>query len=228
MKKIHLLLLAILLSCGAGSAQYRKTVSILGDSYSTYDGFIPKENISWYFDNPQQGNDVNTVTQTWWHRFIAENGYRLCVNNSYSGTTVCNTGYRKEDCSDRSFIARMDNLGCPDVIFIFGGTNDSWAGSPVGEFQYGGWTKETLYNFRPALAYLLDHMTKRYPNTEIYFILNTGLKDVISESVKTVCGHYGVDCIELTGIDKIAGHPSVKGMRQISSQLKAYIEAHRR
>lgn len=24
-------------------------------------------------------------------------------------------------------VSRMKNLGCPDVIFVFGGTNDSWA-----------------------------------------------------------------------------------------------------
>lgn len=220
MRKLHLLLLAVLLSCGAGSAQYKKAVSILGDSYSTYEGYIPTGNWSWYFNNPQQGNDVNDVTLTWWHMFITENDCRLCVNNSFSGATVCNTGYNKEDYTDRSFISRMDNLGCPDIIFIFGGTNDSWAGSPLGEFQYSGWTKETLYSFRPAMAYMLDHMKKRYPNVDIHFLLNTGLKESIDESVKTICRHYGVDCIELHDIDKIGGHPSVRGMEQINAQIK--------
>ena len=110
MRKLHLLLLAVLLSCGAGFAQYKKAVSILGDSYSTYEGYIPTGNWSWYFNNPQQGNDVNDVTLTWWHMFITENDCRLCVNNSFSGATVCNTGYNKEDYTDRSFISRMDNL----------------------------------------------------------------------------------------------------------------------
>lgn len=228
MKKFYLLLLAVFLSCGFGSAQYRKSVSILGDSYSTFEDYIePAANVSWYFNNPQKGNDVNDATLTWWHMFIKDNGYRLCVNNSYSGATVCNTGYRKEDYSDRSFITRMNNLGCPDIIFIFGGTNDSWAGSPIGEYQYGGWTKESLYSFRPAMAYMLDHMVKRYPNVEIYFLLNCDLKEEINESVKTICGHYGVDCIELKGIDKIAGHPSIKGMKQITGQINAYINGGR-
>lgn len=225
MKKLQLLfLLAILLSCGTSSAQYRKCVSILGDSYSTYEGFIPSGNWSWYFNTPQQGNDVNDVSLTWWHKFITENGYRLCMNNSFSGATICHTGYRKEDYSDRSFITRMDNLGCPDILFIFGGTNDSWAGVPLGEYQYGGWTKENLYNFRPAMAYMLDHVKKRYPNVEIYFLLNTGLQDAIDESIKTICKHYSVDCIELFDIDKIGGHPSIKGMEQINAQIKDYLK----
>ena len=58
------------------------------------------------------------------HKFIKENNYRLCVNNSFSGATICNTGYNQADYSDRSFITRMDKLGCPDIIFIFGATND--------------------------------------------------------------------------------------------------------
>ena len=71
----------------------------------------------------------------------------------------------------------MDKLGCPDIIFIFGATNDCWAGSPLGDYKYEGWTKEDLYTFRPAMAYLLDHMIDRYPNVEIYFLLNSGLKE---------------------------------------------------
>lgn len=72
-----------------------------------------------------------SVRNTWWHQFIKENNYRLCVNNSFSGATICHTGYRSEDYSDRSFITRMKALGCPDIIFIFGATNDYWAKSPL-------------------------------------------------------------------------------------------------
>ena len=228
MKKICLFFLLSLLACTHSFAQYKKSVSILGDSYSTYEGYIPAGNVPWYFDATQQGNDVNDVTLTWWHKFISGNGLRLCMNNSYSGATVCNTGYDKKDYSDRSFITRMSNLGDPDVIFIFGGTNDSWAGSPLGEYQYGKWKKEDLYKFRPAMAYMLDYMTKRYINVDIYFLINTELKEEIDESVKTICKHYGVEYIELQDIDKIAGHPSVKGMQEISRQIEAYMAAARK
>lgn len=95
-----------------------------------------------------------SVRNTWWHQFIKENNYRLCVNNSFSGATICHTGYRSEDYSDRSFITRMKALGCPDIIFIFGATNDYWAKSPLGEYQYADWSKKDLYSFRPAMAYM--------------------------------------------------------------------------
>ena len=65
-----------------------------------------------------------------------------------------------------------------------------------------------------------------YPNVEIYFLLNDGLGNEITESVRTICKHYQIDCIELKGLDKMSGHPSVKGMKQISEQVKAYMAAH--
>ncbi len=202
-----------------------KTVSILGDSYSTFEGFItPKSNYTWYNAAPDYKNtDVNSVRQTWWHRVITDNGWRLFVNNSFSGSTVCFRGYHGSDYRDRSFIARMDNLGCPDIIFIFGGTNDSWAGVPVGEYRYDGISEADLYTFRPAMAYMLAYIKDRYPNTEIYFLLNDGLRDDISSSVKTVCRHEGVPCIELRGIDKKSGHPTIKGHGQIASQVNQAI-----
>lgn len=222
MKKSYYLLLLILCYCSVSFAQSLKSVSILGDSYSTFQGYLhPDTNSVWY---PRQQTDVTSVKQTWWHQFIKENNYRLCINNSFSGATICNTGYRKDDYSDRSFITRMDNLGCPDVIFIFGATNDCWAGSPLGDYQYEEWKKEDLYQFRPAMAYMLDHMIDRYPNVEIYFLLNSDLKEEFNESVKTICKHYHVDCIELHDIDKKSGHPSIKGMRQINDQIKEFLE----
>jgi hypothetical protein len=117
----------------------------------------------------------------------------------------------------------MDELGCPDIIFIFGATNDCWAGAPLGEYKYDGWTKEDLYQFRPAMAYMLDHMIDRYPNVEIYFLLNSGLKEEFNGSVRAICKHYGMDCIELHDIDKQSGHPSVKGMEQICDQIENFI-----
>ena len=226
MKKITLTILAVLMA-GIAVAQ-TKAVSILGDSYSTYEDFVtPSTNELWYYaKNSDQKTDVKDVRQTWWHQLIKENGWRLAVNNSYSGATISYTGYDGNDYSPRSFNTRMDNLGQPDIIFIFGATNDSWAGSPIGDFKYEDIKKADLYEFRPALAHMLRWMTDRYVNTEIYFILNTELKDEINTSVKTICAHYGVPVITLTEVDKISGHPSVKGMRQIADQVNSFLKSN--
>ena len=225
MRKLSLLLLTVLFASFANAQT--KSVSVLGDSYSTYEGFVtPSTNELWYYaENPEAKTDVKNVRQTWWHQVIKENGWRLCVNNSYSGATISYTGYDGNDYSARSFNTRMDNLGQPDVIFVFGATNDSWAGSPVGDYKYEGITYGDLYQFRPALARMLQWMTDRYVNTEIYFLLNDDLRDEIDESVKTICAHYGVPVIELVGIEKLSGHPSVKGMRQIADQVNDFLKS---
>ena len=66
------------------AAQSRKSVSVLGDSYSTFEGFVePATNELWYYARPKQKQtDVNDVKQTCWHLFIKEHGYRLEKNNS--------------------------------------------------------------------------------------------------------------------------------------------------
>lgn len=222
--KTRLLIFTFLLACLSAGAQ-TKTVSVLGDSYSTFESYLtPKTNLVWYdLKHAANKTDVEHVTQTWWHQLILKNGWKLCVNNSYSGSTICNTGYDGNDYSDRSFITRMDNLGCPDIIFIFGATNDSWAGAPLGEYQYDNIRPNQLWYFRPALAYMLAWMKDRYMNTELYFILNNELKQEINESVNIICEHYGVPVITLRDIDKKSGHPSVKGMGQIATQIQEVI-----
>ena len=218
--KRQLLVLALLLTCTLSGAQ-KKAVSVLGDSYSTFEGYVtPDTNEMWYYAQGERGRtDVLDVSQTWWHQLIKKQGWKLCVNNSYSGSTIGYHGYSGNDYSKRSFLTRMSNLGDPDIIFIFGATNDSWAGEPVGEYQYENLSKANFWTFRPAMARMLEWMTNRYVGVDIYFLLNDGLRDEINESVKTICQHYGVKCIELKEIDKKSGHPSVKGMQQIAEQI---------
>lgn len=220
MKRVVIFLFGII-ACMGMQAQSKRSISILGDSYSTFKGYVvPDTNAVWYPQKPEN-NDVQDIRQLWWHQLIREHGYRLCQNNSFSGATICNTGYDKEDYSDRSFCTRLWYLGDPDIILMFGGTNDSWAHSPIGDYQYGDWEKSDLYKFRPAIAYLLAKLQNRYPGTEIYVIINTELGDDVTSSMKTVCDHYNVRYIELKDIEKQWGHPSQKGMKAIADQVAA-------
>lgn len=203
------------------SAQTRVKVSILGDSYSTFYGYVtPASNLCWYgVPGEKKENDVLRVEDTWWHRLAAAQGWEIERNNSYSGSTVCNTGYDKADYSDRSFVTRMDSLGSPDIILIFGGTNDSWAGVPIGRYQYAHWAKANLYSFRPAFCHLLDYVTRYYPNARVFNITNTELSPEITESMAEICRYFRVVNIRLKDIDKQWGHPSVKGMESIAYQV---------
>lgn len=207
------------------SAYAQLKVSILGDSYSTFYGYVqPETNLCWYgVPGEKKENDVTKVEQTWWWCLTDSVTYVLECNNAYSGATVCNTGYERADYSDRSFITRMDDLGNPDIILVFGGTNDSWAGAPLGDFKYSQWTKDDLYDFRPAFCYMMDYLLSHYPNAMVFNITNTELSTEITASMDSICRHYGVSNIVLHDIDKQWGHPSVKGMQSICSQVRAVI-----
>ena len=241
LKVITLICLTLLpLGRSGGGLIFAQKVSILGDSYSTFDGYISNDtNAIWYFKSESpyrnKNNDVTKVEDTWWHQLIyGTKGFSLEVNNSFSGATICYSGYKKgneprvpiaglqdyRDYSNRSFVNRTNTLGNPDIILVCGGTNDSWAGSPIGNYVYGNWTTEQLYYFRPAMAKMLYDLKGNYPTAKILFILNSELRESINESVHAICKHYGVTCLDLKDIEKQAGHPSVKGMTEFSRQVR--------
>lgn len=226
MKHIRIILAVVLaISCSDINAQTKdtKTFSILGDSYSTFRGYISEEYISWYSTTARDNNDVTSVEETWWYMFAKENGYELRLNESFSGTTICNTGYKGVDYSEKSFIKRMYKITAdiPDLIIIFGATNDSWANSPIGELKYKDWSASDLYSFLPACCFMLDHLTTVAKDSQIIFIINTDLKEEITTGIIEACNHYGVQSLRLTDIEKKSGHPSIKGMIQICNQLTA-------
>ena len=221
MKKILLLFLLIPMLVGA---QNRLRISILGDSYSTFQGYIPDGNEAWYYTPVDTSRtDVDNVTQTWWWQVINQAGCLIEKNDSYSGATVSYHGYNNEDYSPRSFITRLPRLGSPDVILIFGGTNDDWAGAKLGEYQYDNFAHADFFTYRPALAYLLQQAKERYPNVKIFFIINSELKNDLVESTKVICRHYDIPFIELKDIDKKQNHPTVKGMKSIAQQVLEFI-----
>lgn len=163
-----------------------KTFSVLGDSYSTFVGAVtPDTNYVWYTPQELEHNctDVDSVSQIWWSIVADSLHMNLLQNNSFSGATVCNRGYNGDDYSDRSFITRQDNLPTSDYIFIFGGTNDSWAGAPVGTYDFDCFDADSLYTFRPAMALLLSRLKAAQPNAQIFVLINSQLRSEITESL---------------------------------------------
>lgn len=229
MKKILALAIFAVLTL---SAQAQLKVSILGDSYSTFEGMMePSWNKIWYFPEnstvSKPNNDVTLVSQTWWYQVTEQMGYKLEKNNSFSGATICYSGYKRpgesSDYSDRSFIGRAGDLGHPDVILVCGGTNDSWSGAPVGEYKWKKWTNEDLYTFRPGMAKMCSELKTLYPQARIVFILNSELRDDINESVHTICRKYHIECLDLHDIDKQGSHPSIAGMKEFARQVVEFL-----
>ena len=201
--------------------------SVLGDSYSTFEGYVdPETNDVWHY---YENIGVTSVEQMWWHKLATTMGWVMDKNNSFSGSLVCN--YREFNGGDyyapHSFIRRMDNLYDSDVIFILGGTNDVWQDAPFGDYVYSDWTDEQLCAYRPALAYMFDYLKCRYPHSKIYFLVETdprpgGITEETRlnfiESTHHIANHYDVECIDLT-IHKDWGHPDIEGQGNIASQV---------
>lgn len=207
-------------------------VMIFGDSYSTYRYYIPEDYPTFYADEPFKPTDVNRVEQTWWHQLFTYAGANLIQNNSWSGSTICYTGYGGANCSrTSSFIYRLRKLKDEgffesnpiDSVFVFGGTNDSWCGAPTGEPKYGDWEESDLFFSLPAASCFLSELKEALPEAKIVVIINTNLKKALAEVFKESCTRLGLTFVELQDIDKTSGHPTVLGMSQIAQQIKETI-----
>ncbi len=209
-----------------------KNILIIGDSYSTFEGYNP-DGYEMYYTG-ERGTDIKTVDQTWWHRFVSKTGVNLVLNDSWSGSTVCYTGRKNPEYAYRSsFVNRMNLMfkedffkkNDVDTVFIFGGTNDSWLDTtPLGEAEFDNISEEDLYSTLPAICYMIKRLSEELPKIKIYFIINTELDEMIVKTVKLASEHFGTSFIELQNIDKIDGHPTVKGMTEICDQVIGGLE----
>ena len=197
-------------------------ILIFGDSYSTFAGYIPEGYAVYY---PRE--DVSEVSKTWWDMLAHETGSEIVMNNSWSGSTICNTGYNGDCSKSSSFIYRLTKLmeegffskNRIDRVFVFGATNDSWTGNAPGELIFDRWTEEDLKLVLPGISYFLNKLLEAVPKEKIHFIVNTDLREEISEGIVKICDHYQVPYTVLSNIEKINGHPTCQGMISIKNQL---------
>lgn len=206
-----------------------RNILIIGDSYSTFEGYIPEGFAPYYTRVTERITDVTDVSLTWWHKLAEETGSKIVLNNSWSGSTLCHTGYDGKDTSKTSsFLHRIDVLSengffkteKVDTVLVFGGTNDSWANSPLGALSFGEKSAEELYSFLPAVCHLIEQLKKELPRAEIALLINTDLKPEIAEGIREAAEHYGVRYVKFEEIDKSQGHPTAKGMEQIKDKIK--------
>ena len=203
-------------------------VVIIGDSYSTFVGYIPEGYSYWY---PQGGGggaetDVEEVSDTWWYKLMRETGSTLVLNDSYSGSTVCST--ERSQIPGTHFNLRVDRMvrdgffkeNKIDTIFVFGGTNDSWIDSPIGNVKYDGITEDDIRFVLPAFSALIQKLRAASPSSRIIPLINTDLKDKIAGGFEEICRHFGLTYVRFDVIDKLSGHPSRKGMEQIKEAVK--------
>ncbi len=104
-------------------------------------------------------------------------------------------------------------------MFVFGGTNDNWIGTPLGPIMFSNWQKQDLYSVMPAVTYLFTIIKEELPLAKIFCIINTELNPELVTGFKIACEHYGITAIELKNIEKQNCHPTVEGMKTIKNQI---------
>lgn len=210
----------------------KNNIFIMGDSYSTYGGYIPKGYHFYYSDERNEEPIVNGVEKTWWNKLASESNFNIILNDSFSGSTICNT-VRETLTVDSSFISRIDKYIAEklfdenkiNTMFIFGGTNDSWIDAPIGKLKYSDWTDDELKCVLPAFCYLISRAKEVVD--DVIVIINTDLKEEITKGFMEACEKNKIKCLSLKEIDKQNGHPTELGMSQICEQIMDFLQKNK-
>ncbi len=143
-----------------------KFFSIIGDSISTFEGYVPQGYPCFYTNANRCFTGVYSTKETWWGRVLEHFGAQLLVNNSWSGSYVCNAECCETDsygCSDARACG-LDAEGItPDCVIVYIGTNDRGAGFPLTSDD-----KEDLSVFENAYRTMLAKIKRKYPRAEIW------------------------------------------------------------
>jgi len=154
----------------SGDGRTADSVSILGDSISTFRGYVP----AGYYDFFPENGLVSDVNDTWWKRVLDETGWTLYVNGSSSGATCTgdSTGTADPQCGCNEF--RTGALygpdgASPDIIIVYMGTNDLLQSVPLGDNDGTGQVAEgQIVTFADAYTLMLDKLLVKYPSSRIY------------------------------------------------------------
>lgn len=177
------------------------------------------------------------VLNTWWMRLLNKLGATLGINDSFRGQTISNKRGAQYSLSNQTRIDHLGQNGAPDVILVYGGTNDAGADAEIGTFDTTPppTTAEGIAalgsdTFADGVRTMLVRLLYTYRNSEIVVILPTLTTsyytienlDLYVEVLRTACDYFGVRYVDLRTagityynknmyfIDGI--HPNEKGM----------------
>lgn len=141
-------------------------ISVLGDSFSSYEGKCPRD-YRFYYDGNRAG--VSTADEMWWNVLCSKIGAKPLVIEALSGCTVTE-GVRVESLIAASNSKRCHNLGrmllYPDIIIVAVGVNDYSLSVPLWKIDYVGTTNKSD-NFCFSYANMLAKIKRYYPKSTV-------------------------------------------------------------
>lgn len=193
-----------------------KKFSLIGDSISTYQDFVPAGYDTFY---PYPTADVNDVNQTWWMQAFNKIGASLFINNSYSGSCVAAGGSSSSNNINRLQELVVSNQYA-DVIVIFMGSNDCNDRSGV-----------TASNFEKQYREMLEKIATLCENAEVILCTlpdsNLYSDERQIEFNKIITNIAGDNNLKVVSLDKVnltphlidSAHPGTSGMTAIAEQV---------
>ena len=227
-----------------------KIISVLGDSISTFAGYIPAADGVNLAHRPRypQADLLTDVNDTWWMKLINTLDAKLGINDSWAGSTVSNfRDHNEKDFGPDAAMAsltRIRNLGAngdPDLILLFGGTNDAGKMIEKGSFDAAHKLDLSAYkwgSFADAYCETILRLRYFYPDAEIVAIspsISGGYYDnsrlsEFADLALEICLRYSIKCVDVRSsaltFDMLPDtlHPNAEGMeciyRSVINKLK--------
>ena len=191
----------------------KKTISILGDSLSTFAGYVPTGNATHY---PNSINDVASVEQTWWMKLITDANAKIDINESWAGAQVSGINIS-------SFTSRIEKLGNPNYIIIHGGTNDSRRNVAVGNLHFNSVEEELNINeFSDAYDLMIRKAMRLYPHANIIVIVPNDSKKELADVIINIAKNYNLfACVDLRNysFNLVNGHYQASDMVTVENAV---------
>ncbi len=110
-----------------------RRISIIGDSISTFEGFVPTINRCFYFKSNSHLTGIESAKDTWWMKVIDALDGEFLANASYAGSMVEGMGFPAGSSPERArqvLGGESVRSSKPDDILVFYGINDyGWGGA---------------------------------------------------------------------------------------------------
>jgi len=224
-------------------------VSLIGDSISTFSGYITSGNIAYYpraeADRAAADIEVVDVSQTYWWQLIYNymSNAVLEKNDAWSGS--CMGGY-----DNAAMVARytQERVGNPDVILINAGTNDLVRenhylidGVPMSEEDTvhptdaemqeifakaeADYTKLSESLFIESYVKILHKIRADLPDVQFLLIIGDRFSQAQRKAIISIAEHYDAKYVDFLALGRNClekqsyVHPSIRGMATMSKYI---------
>ena len=229
-----------------------KTISILGDSISTFSGI---SNDATNTNNTIGSNavyypkgEIDKASETWWMQTANATGMTMLVNNSWSGSKVLTGGSAayQTRCEQLHDNTGADSGTHPDIIAVYIGINDFNANLAIGNFsklediyteEEGYITPETVAE---AYAIMIHKMITKYENADIFVLTlpangtnkNTDTLASYNKAIRKIADYFDCHLVDIANIEgydyakyTMDGlHPNEQGMDLITELFVRKLE----